>query len=212
MFCPKCGNQLPDGSQFCANCGEQLAPSVAAQHTSAPANAKPVNVAAYIEAFFALLCFIFGFLPLVSITQSKGSESYSLSCGLFSSIGAGKLSQFDINVMLGIAKILMIMQIVVFVVYLVSRFVDLNKFINVPFDFKKAMPAAYFTVYGLSLLFTLIACLIGYTGSGAEEFASMGVKTSVSPAVCWYIAVVLLLCFAIAVVKPKVFSGLIKQQ
>ncbi|HZJ77854.1 MAG TPA: zinc ribbon domain-containing protein [Clostridia bacterium] len=24
MFCPKCGNQLPDGAKFCASCGNQL--------------------------------------------------------------------------------------------------------------------------------------------------------------------------------------------
>ena len=24
MFCPQCGNQLPDGSAFCSNCGSQL--------------------------------------------------------------------------------------------------------------------------------------------------------------------------------------------
>ena len=24
MFCPKCGNELPEGAKFCATCGKQI--------------------------------------------------------------------------------------------------------------------------------------------------------------------------------------------
>ena len=39
MFCPKCGNQIPDGSKFCPKCGSQLgqAPAPAAAPATQPA-------------------------------------------------------------------------------------------------------------------------------------------------------------------------------
>ena len=33
MFCPKCGNQVPDGSTFCANCGHRMDGAAAASGT-----------------------------------------------------------------------------------------------------------------------------------------------------------------------------------
>ena len=38
MFCPKCGNQIPDGSKFCPKCGSQLgqAPAPAAVPATQP--------------------------------------------------------------------------------------------------------------------------------------------------------------------------------
>lgn len=43
MFCPKCGNQLPDGSAFCSKCGAQLA---AAPKDSDPASGGRLKASA----------------------------------------------------------------------------------------------------------------------------------------------------------------------
>ena len=39
MFCQNCGSQIPDGAQFCGNCGTAVAPPSAAE----PIPAEPVN-------------------------------------------------------------------------------------------------------------------------------------------------------------------------
>jgi len=41
MFCPKCGNQLPDGSAFCGKCGVQLGQSKTAAPTARVSSASP---------------------------------------------------------------------------------------------------------------------------------------------------------------------------
>lgn len=44
MFCPKCGNQLPDGAAFCPKCGARLtAPKKEAQPSANVQKAKPVQ-------------------------------------------------------------------------------------------------------------------------------------------------------------------------
>ena len=41
MFCPKCGQELPDGSKFCAACGAQLTPNAGNQAQPAGSAASP---------------------------------------------------------------------------------------------------------------------------------------------------------------------------
>ena len=36
MFCPNCGNQLPDNSKFCGNCGSQIGSTL--NHSYSPSN------------------------------------------------------------------------------------------------------------------------------------------------------------------------------
>ncbi len=45
MFCPKCGNQVADGTGFCPNCGTSLANPQTAANTSQPASAQPAPAA-----------------------------------------------------------------------------------------------------------------------------------------------------------------------
>lgn len=192
MFCPRCGAELPDGSQFCHVCGAQLGAQAPAdpQTPVAPQTApKPFalpKISKLIEMSLALMCFIFGFLPIIHI---------GISIGLFySEFG---FTVFDINALLGIAKILLIIQIIVFFVYLPSQIIDVNKFIKLPFKLSKKMPLIYFCVYGLTMLFTLIGCII---------------ETGVSPAVCWYFAVIFCACGFLLALKPDLIDGLIKKQ
>lgn len=187
MFCPKCGATLPDGSQFCPACGAQLGAPAPQQQYAQPAAQKPLNlnIGKLSTLFVAALCFIFGFLPLISA---------GISVGLFySEYGFG---MFDINALLGIAKIFLIIQIVVFAVYLISQFIDINKYINLPFKLSEKMPLIYFCIYGLTMILALIGCII---------------QKGVSPAVCWYFAVVFCACGFVLALKPNLLDGLIKK-
>ncbi len=194
MFCPKCGMELPDGSQFCPACGAQLGAQTPAPQAAPQQGAKPAgiftmpSVGSFAAMFVALLCFIFGFLPLIS-------SKYGGSAGLFSGGSA-----FDVNVLLGFGKIFMIIQIILFFVYLASQFVDFNKFLNIPFKVSEKMPIIYFACFGVALLFTFIGALIGVSGF------------HFSPAVCWYFAVVFCICGFVLVFKPDLLNGLIKKQ
>ena len=215
MFCPKCGTTLQDGSQFCPKCGAQLgAPApqqpapqqpVQQQYYNQPApqqyyqqpqrtaqvSVNVPNAAKFVTMFFALMCFIFGFLSLV---HAKGGNDASLFDG----------NAFNVNAMLGIGKVLMIIQIVVFAVYLISQFINLNKFLAIPFSMSEKMPIVYFGVYAVALLFVFIGALIGMSGYGQ--------KVSMSPAVCWYFAVVFCICGFVFVFKPEIVSNIIKKQ
>lgn len=198
MFCPKCGIELPDGSQFCPACGAQLgAQAPAAPEAAAPAAGGNAQTSVKLPAtsklltmFFALMSFIFGFLPLVHVSYGGYGDSGSIfSCG------------FSFNALTGIAMILLIFQIVVFLLYIASQFVDFNKYLNLPFNAKEKMPVIYFGLYAAILLFTFIGSLIG-----------PGYGISGSPAVCWYFAVVFCACGFVLIFKPNLLDSLIKKQ
>lgn len=46
MFCPQCGNQLPDGSAFCGKCGAKLGASTASASKAAPGTPKAGSASA----------------------------------------------------------------------------------------------------------------------------------------------------------------------
>ncbi len=193
MFCPKCGMELPDGSQFCPACGAQLGAQAPAPQQAAPAagsSFKMPKAAKLLEMFFALMCFIFGFLPTIHVSVFGYGDSGSI-------FSAG----FSFNALTGIAMILLIFQILAFLLYLVSQFVDLNKYLNLPFNVKEKMPVIYFGLYAAVMLFTFIGALIG-PGEGISG----------SPAVCWYFAVVFCICGFVLVFKPDILDSIIKKQ
>ncbi len=41
MFCPNCGNKLPDGTKFCSSCGTQLTDTPSTTQPSAPVYQQP---------------------------------------------------------------------------------------------------------------------------------------------------------------------------
>ena len=225
MFCPKCGIELPDGSQFCPACGAQLGAPAPQQQYAQPAApqqqyAQPAAPQQYAQPaapqqqyaqpaaggntavqfklpdtsklltmFFALMSFIFGFLPLVHVSYGGYGDSGSIfSCG------------FSFNALTGIAMILLIFQILAFLLYIASQFVDFNKYLNLPFNVTEKMPLIYFGLYAAILLFTFIGSLIG-----------PGYGISGSPAVCWYFAVVFCACGFVLIFKPNLLDNLIKK-
>lgn len=66
MFCSNCGNQIPDGTKFCPNCGAATGENATSQATATPVvssdNSKTM-------AILAVIFPILFFLPLV--TQPK---------------------------------------------------------------------------------------------------------------------------------------------
>lgn len=92
-FCPKCGNQLPDGAQFCAACGNSLgaapAPNAAPAYNPAPAYApapKPKKVLPPDVAdnrWMAVMCYlsVLMFFPVVLKRESE-FVSYHINQGL----------------------------------------------------------------------------------------------------------------------------------
>ena len=188
MFCPKCGVQLPDGSAFCAACGEKLAPvatpAAPAEQKSVQISVKMPPVATLVKLGIALVAFIFTF---ISWWNLAGYKSFNVLVG----------DIFEVSALLGIAKIFVIIDIVLFALYLISQFVDFNKFLNLPFNVKETVGKAYFAVYFAALLF----CLIGI-------IATKWVGISFG----WFIGFVFAGLGLVLEVKPDAFDGLIKKQ
>ena len=195
MFCPKCGAQLPDNSQFCSSCGSSIAqaPSAPAAH-SAPAGLKLSGVKfdlyTVIKLAIAVLTMLFGILPTwkLSIEMFGFSESKSFSI-LHSEM-------FDVNALLGIGKIFMIIAIILFVVSAAAQFVDFNKFVPVKFDIKEKASLAFYLVFAFSLILIFI-------GSVTEKFCG--------PAVCWFFAAIFCAAGIVLYFKPDLLEKIIKK-
>lgn len=117
MFCPKCGNQLPDGSAFCGKCGAQLnapksvvpaagaagsaasrtaTPNAAPSRSTAPA-AVPTKVPplAMAAAVLAAVAVVLSLLPWLEV-DSIVSTASDYAGGFASLLGAGEGSfSFD---------------------------------------------------------------------------------------------------------------------
>lgn len=135
---------------------------------------------------FGILSFIFLFLKWFKFSLLGYSESYSI---LHSEM-------FDISTLMGLAKILAIVCIVLFVVYLVSCLTDLEKLIPALSKYKtdKIFPLGYFGVYFISLLFNLIGT---WTCDGSEM---------VKPAFGWWFAIIFVILGIVVTVIPNIGS------
>lgn len=107
MFCPKCGNRLPDGSAFCGKCGAQLAtpagavpsaaavPNAAPSRSAAPPAATKVPALAVAAAVLAAAAVALSLLPWLEVDPVVSAAS-GYAGGLSSLLGAGEGSfSFD---------------------------------------------------------------------------------------------------------------------
>lgn len=194
MFCPKCGAQIPDGSAFCGSCGEKFNTQPQDQpKAQAPVQLKMPPLATTIKFGVAILAFIFGFLPWFKYSFDYFGVSASESFSVFTS------GMFELSALLGLAKILMIISIIVFIIFIASQFIDFNKFVQLPFSVKEKAPVAYYVVYAVALIFTLIGCFTCATGGFG----------GVSPAACWYISLVICAAGLAITFKPALLDNIL---
>jgi len=190
MFCPKCGVELPDGSAFCASCGQQLAAPAAAPaaEKNVQVSIKMPSTATLVKLGVALIAFIFTFISWWSLSfMGYSGGSYSIL----------KDGMFDANFFLGFAKVFAIIDIVLFVIYIAAQFIDFNKLIKLPFNVKELSGKVYYAVYIAALVFCLIGILI-------ESFVGIGFG--------WFIGFVFAALGLVLEVKPDIFDSLIKKQ
>ncbi len=81
MFCPNCGNQIPDGSAFCPVCNAQLSPVVTPQKPKT--DLKKILIP--IVCVVALVAVVAGIVFAVNGGKSKGGSSSSSGGGSSSS-------------------------------------------------------------------------------------------------------------------------------
>lgn len=196
MFCSRCGTQIDDNAAFCSSCGAATGVANQAPAQSAPViNTTPASPMAnglitipkltgLVSIGFAILTFIFMLLPWLSVLK-------------ITSVGILKEGMFDVNAMLGLAKVLCIINIFVFVIYLALQFVDVKKLIpQIPahIDCKKLSAYAFGGICVLQWLFALIG-IISTRGLGVTA--------------CFIIALVFIAIFAVTVLKEDLVDNLL---
>lgn len=208
MYCSKCGTQLDDNAAFCSGCGAQTgnsnqAPAQQAPVYNAPAsNTAPTNLttnglftipklSGLISIGAAVLMFIFMFLPWFSYGIKFLGTKYSESFSIFHS------DMFELSALLGLAKVLGIINIIVFVLYLALQFIDVKKLVpQIPanIDCKKLSAYAFGGIYALEWLFTLIGII-------ATKYVGI--------AACFIITLVWVAVFVITVFKEDLVENLL---
>lgn len=178
-FCYKCGKELDPDSVFCPACGANqkaadeapASPEVPASPKASDAPATPIKTDSIpfavpsMKKLIAIGATFIAFLFSVifnwwKVSYSGYGLSYSEGFSIFHS------NMFSLNFFMGFAKIFAILSVIAFIVYAVSAFVDLSKFVKLPFDVKKMSKLAYFGTLAAALLFALIGIII-------EEFVGI---------------------------------------
>ncbi len=99
MFCPKCGNQLPDGSAFCGKCGAQLSqPNAggARAGTASPTFAVGISPVAIVGVVFAAVAVILSLMPWFEVYAEYASlTSYVDQAASFFGLGSSDSLSFD---------------------------------------------------------------------------------------------------------------------
>lgn len=137
----------------------------------------------------AALAFIFIFISWFKISIMGYSEGFNI---LHSDM-------FDVSALMGIAKILAIVCIILFVAYVSNFFVDLKKLIPglEKIDLDKYLPLGYYGLYAAALIFTLIGT---FTCESSKY---------VHPAFGWYFALIIVACGLIIIFKPDFFEKVV---
>ena len=201
MFCPKCGIELAPDAAFCPACGAKIeAPAAEAAAPQkeevaakpAPKAAAPrkieltLTTAELVSWGVALLSFMLMLMPNWKISTWGTSQTYSV---LINNI-------FQAQALLGLAKVLTIINIFVFALCFITRFVDADKCIKASFSIKKILPFVFYGIQALNILFVFIGSLIMSAGR---------------PACCWYLGLLTCACGILLTIKPDLLDKMFKK-
>ena len=218
MFCSKCGTQLNDDAAFCSACGNAVAqPQAAPVETPVtPAEQAPVQapvqttpqapatsslpaglvtipkISEFIVLGLSALMFIFMFLPWFKYGAKMFGISYFKHFSIFTD------DLFELSAIMGIAKVLGIINIIVFVIFALLYFFDARKLIpTIPekLDLKKYSAYAFGGIYALQWILTLIGMI-------ATEYVGLSI--------CFIFALIFAAAFAVAVLMPDLLDKLLK--
>lgn len=200
MFCPKCGAQLNDGARFCNVCGNQLSGAPAPQQQYAPVPRKPAkpfrlpDLADRFVLAYTFVMFIFMFFGWFRV--SGGSDTYSLFSG----------NMFDLSALIGIAKIVSIINVFVFAGYAFFSYVNINKTgygLSSAF-LKRLCGIIFYGAYLFSVLFTFIGAL-----TAGESAYGYSVEYTVSAV--WYFALIGGIIGFVMVLLPGLVKKFVKE-
>lgn len=204
MYCSKCGQQIPDGS-VCP-CQQSQYPQYQAQPIASEAPIlnlggvfRPIYLLDIVTIVIGFLAFVMQFVDWYSATVSGFGNKESNSFGAFQEdIGeAGGL--------FGFVKFLLILNIFIFVIFLATKLVDVNKFVNLGnIDLGKIAQLAFFGVFAVALVLGLLACLI----NGESYF---GVKLGYGPSWGWWLTLLFDACGLVITFRPSILSKIIKK-
>ncbi len=189
MFCGKCGRQIPDGTV----CPCQQSQEQPAQQAAPAAKSEfKLSLGTLVSLGLAILTFIFHFINWYSVDYFGGFGPFK---GLtISFMGMSETaSLWDITAVMGIAAILVWVNLFVFVLMVAVQFVDFKKLIPAiepvlsKIDLKKILPLAWYGIMLLALVFGFLGILIDEaTGFGAGWFltlifAALGFVNAIKP-------------------------------
>lgn len=189
MFCGKCGREIPEGT-VCP-CQQETQEQTA---QAAPAAKAGINLSlgTMVTLGVALLTFIFHFINWYSVDYFGGFGPFRGLTVSFMGISE-TASLWDITAMMGIAAILVWVNLFVFALMVAVQFVDFKKLIPAlepvlsKFDLKKLLPFVWYAIMLAALLFGFIGILIDEaTGIGAGWiltliFAAIGMVNILKP-------------------------------
>lgn len=99
MFCPKCGNQLPDNATFCNQCGNPLAPTKAAASKPFRVGLKAPLTGLILKGI-AFTNLLFSFIMAIIMAAKLGSLFRIASYG-----GSGGVGGFGVFLLIFFAGI-----------------------------------------------------------------------------------------------------------
>ncbi|MBQ6182946.1 MAG: zinc ribbon domain-containing protein [Clostridia bacterium] len=150
MFCPKCGTQLPDNAEFCANCGAKLGAAAAPKEEF-----KHLTYRERIVFILASVLALFVFLPTIDPNATLLS-----------------FEAFKLHALFGVAKVFLMIALGVYAFYAVSCIIDMG----IPSAVKKIVMLVFLGIYCLGQLFVFIGAIVvrGIT-LGAAWYIMLGV-------------------------------------
>lgn len=76
-YCPSCGEELPDGANFCKSCGSKINSVPRAENPQRPAYDESHTLAIVLGYLFAILIPLIGIIIAIYLLTRKNSSSAS---------------------------------------------------------------------------------------------------------------------------------------